>query len=86
MTQRAKSYHDKTIRGIRKNLMEISAQSNQIKVIYCSVHKDIPVCPKYLPKRPPIFHPGQNLPIRDKKIQLKTYHKQMGKKMEKRQW
>ena len=41
MTPRAKSYHDKTIRGIRKNLMETSAQSNQIKFIYCPVHKVI---------------------------------------------
>ena len=41
MTQKVKSYHDKTIRGIREILMEISKQSNQIKVIYCPVHKGI---------------------------------------------
>ena len=41
MTQRAKSYHGKTIREIRIDLMEISAQSNKIKFIYCPVHKVI---------------------------------------------
>lgn len=70
-----------------KRKVTMTKRANQIKVIYCPVHKCLAgnensgSLAKIFPKKPPVLHPGQNLPIRYKKVQQKAYHKQIGKKM-----
>ena len=41
MAQNRDSYHNKVIRIIRQNLMEISCLDDYMKLIYCLAHKDI---------------------------------------------
>ena len=48
--------------------------------------KFLTVGPKYLARTPPIFQPGQDPPIRHKKVQQKTDHKQMRKKIGQLTW